>query len=305
MISANLLDKVANLRPSSQETIGLACSGGMDSMLLFRILQETQTPFHVLHFNHRWREDKSIHDADWLRTVCQDAQIPCTIGQARTTGPTSEGKARNARWSFLIKQAKKLKLHSIWTAHHGDDLTETFLLQLLRGAGPDGLAGLTEFKSREGITIIRPFLSFKRKELSKIASSKKIAWREDETNQSMDFFRNRIRHRLLPYMHEISGRDPSTLILRTAQLLAEENNYWESLLPKTFPKKIAVNALKDKHPAYQRRYLKGWLHAQSISAPSFDQIEAVRRLVYQRNPAKINLHKNRYCRRRTGYLFLE
>lgn len=274
-------------------------------MLLLHILNESKVPIHLLHFNHKWRKEESDEVVTWIEVHCEKTQMPYSIGKAKTKGVTSEGQARNERWEFLLKEARRHNLHSIWTAHHADDLVETFLLQLCRGAGPDGLAGLIKERFRGGVKIIRPLLEFSRKELEVIARDQKVAWKEDKTNKSLDFFRNRIRHQLLPMMSQMSGRESAPLILRTAKLISDENDYWQKLIPNELPTKVFIKDIKHKHPAYQKRYIRSWLHSQNIRAPSYDQIEAVRLLMTHQKPSKVNLSKSRYCRRRAGYLFIE
>ncbi|MEM9398790.1 MAG: tRNA lysidine(34) synthetase TilS [Verrucomicrobiota bacterium] len=285
----------------------LACcvSGGMDSMVMLESCLRHQVPIHVFHFNHRWRGKASDADADFIRQTCEKWKIPLTMGEACTVGPTSEGEARDARWKFFLQSAAELNIAALCTAHHADDQVETFLLQLLRGAGPEGLASLTHEKKREGILILRPLLPFTKAELEAVAHHWKLKWKEDKTNKSPKFFRNRVRLKLMPYLDKISGRIQWPIIQRTCLLLAEENDYWEKLLPDEMPQRPKVKDLSRQHPAFQRRYLRKWLHSQGIGAPDFEQIEAIRRLLNKDNPAKINLSKNRHCRRRAGFLFLE
>ena len=106
--------------------------------------------------------------------------------------------ARDARYELLSKFCKKNRTKCLITAHHQDDQVETFFLQLLRGAGPQGLASMPIVKKIEHIFHIRPFLYFQRKEIIEYAHNHNISWLEDETNYDVKYQRNFIRHNVLP-----------------------------------------------------------------------------------------------------------
>lgn len=284
--------------------IGAGISGGLDSMVLAEALHRSGIPFRVLHFNHNWRADTSRQDQDFVRTWARQRKIPFTTRTWRNPTKT-EAAAREARYRFFRFAARQYTLDSVALAHHQDDLVETFLLQLLRGSGPEGLASLLPERKIHGITIVRPFLRHSRKMLTQIALNEKIVWREDSTNSDESYTRNKIRKRLLPYLRRHADRDPVPLLSRTADIIATENEYWELQLPKSFPVKVSVKDISDQHPAYQRRYLRGWLQSRISTAISYQEIESVHRLLTQNSPAKVNLKQNKHCRRRAGFLFIE
>jgi len=285
---------------------GLGLSGGLDSMVLASALHLAKIPFRALHFNHNWRGTESHADQEFVRTWCQQQKIPFTTRTWQQPAKT-EAAARQARHTFFRSATKKYQLGSIMLAHHRDDLAETFLLQLLRGSGPEGMASLLPERTVDGLKLIRPLLSFSRDELTQIAKTEKIQWREDTSNTDESFARNKMRRRILPYLKKHSERDPLPLLSRTADILATENDYWDNLLPPSdqIPEKLPVKSLRPHHAAYQRRLLRVWLQQRTGTSPSYDEIESVRALLTQTNPAKVNLKRGKHCRRRAGLLFID
>jgi tRNA(Ile)-lysidine synthase len=285
--------------------LAISVSGGLDSMVLAEALHRLSIPFVILHFNHRWREPKSTKEALWIKKWAEEKKLKIYQGKAKKSGVTTENTAREERWTFFLKQTKKLKLTDITTAHHADDLVETFFLQLLRGAGSQGISSLSADRKIEHLRVHRPLLPFSKKEILSLAKLWKVEWKEDETNNSTDFFRNRVRHDLIPLLEKVAQRPVTGKISQTCKILNEENDYWEKLLPKKYLKNISVQELRKQHAAYQRRYLYNWLKSQKISDIGFEDIENVRTLLTQREPAKINLSKGKFCRRKEGFLFIE
>ena len=284
--------------------LALALSGGVDSILLAHSLHAQSIPFIALHFNHRWRERASDDDAKWLAAWCEERAIPLHIGRAKKKGPASENQARTERWTFFKKTCRALSIPSIWTAHHADDLVETFLLQLLRGAGPDGLTSLAPCSSMHGLETRRPWLGFWKEEILARARSLNLTWREDATNQQAAYARNRLRLHALPALQKAIGRDPRPMIYRTAQIITDENSYWQELFPKKWPAQVPVRELAAQPIAWQRRALRGWLKSQGVGNLNFDTIEAVRALLTQPKPSQVNLQGGLFCRRQKSFLWI-
>src|SRR5204862_6146857 len=117
-----------------------------------------------------------------------------------------ETAAREARYTFFARIARRRRCHTLFLAHHADDLVETFLINLFRGAGPTGLAGMREIVSRRvagtELLIVRPLLSVWREEIDRYIKANRIAFRDDATNENLGPIRNRIRRRLIPYIEK-------------------------------------------------------------------------------------------------------
>jgi tRNA(Ile)-lysidine synthase len=171
----------------------------------------------VLHFNHRWRGRSADADARWVRKWAQDRKLKLIPGRAAKAGRTGEGEAREARWKFFEKAVKAAKARELWLAHQGDDQAETVLMQLLRGAGPEGLSGMGESSDRGTWKVVRPLLGFSRGELRQAAREAGLIWREDSTNQDVKSWRVRIRKKVFPFLAKIYGRDVRGALARTAE----------------------------------------------------------------------------------------
>ena len=285
--------------------LALGFSGGMDSVVLAEALLRIGLKPLCLHINHGWRAKASRADEEWVRVWCRARGLKLEVKRLGAGVKRTEGEARKARWSFFRKMADKHGFGNLCLAHHADDRVETFFLQLLRGAGPDGLAGLREQRQIEGLNVLRPLLSFTKKELKLLAREWKLDWREDASNRSPDYFRNRVRHQLLPYLKKLSGRDPLPLILRTVRVLEGENAYWESELARDWPAELPLLQLRERPVGWQRRALRLWLAGRGVTDADFEQIEQIRLMLERDKPSKTNLSKSRCCRRRSGVLFVE
>lgn len=163
----------------------IAVSGGVDSVALLDMM--SRLPDHqlvVAHFDHGIRED-SAEDAAFVRSLAQKYGLPFESRREELGAGTSEEKARQRRYHFLKTVAKKYD-GKIVTAHHGDDVVETIAINLKRGTGWRGLAVLDS-------ETFRPLLDVSKQELTQYAQRKQLEWREDSTNASDAYLRNRIR----------------------------------------------------------------------------------------------------------------
>jgi tRNA(Ile)-lysidine synthase len=221
-----------------------------------------------------------------------------------------ETAAREARYSFFARIAKRRRCHTVFLAHHADDLVETFLINLFRGASSAGLAGIRELSARRvgdiELTIVRPFLHVWRKEIDHYMRKHGLKFREDASNKNLNPLRNRIRHRVIPFLEKILGRNIRPTIWRAAAIAAEEENWIEKQLPDSAAADLSVAQLRALPIALQRRAILKWLRTQKIPEIGFDLIERVRSLAdSEASIAKVNLPKDRHARRRTGRIFVE
>ncbi|MDR1146692.1 MAG: tRNA lysidine(34) synthetase TilS [Verrucomicrobiales bacterium] len=282
----------------------VAVSGGVDSLTLAEALRRLGRAPLCLHVNHGWRGRASDGDEQFVRAWCRARGLALTVKRLPARTPRTEAAARAARLTFFRQALRRRKLRSLLLAHHADDLVETFFLQLLRGAGPAGLAALTVRRELDGVEMVRPLLAFTKRELERLARHWRLTWREDATNGSEDYLRNRVRRRLLPYLRKLSGRDPLPVVRRAAQILADENVHWQRELPSVWPAALTVRLCAGHSVAWQRRALRAWLASRGVTDADFAQIEAVRGLLTDPKPSRVNLSRDRHCQRRAGRLFI-
>jgi tRNA(Ile)-lysidine synthetase-like protein len=199
--------------------IVLAVSGGTDSVALAVIMAELREEFglllHVAHFDHRARPRASAADAAFVAEIADRIGAPIRVGRA-AQAPKSEDDARRDRYSFLRRAASEIGAGAIATGHTQDDQAETVLLHLVRGSGLAGAAAMRPL--RDGIA--RPLLAIGRAETEAICRAAGIRPREDPTNASLKFARNRIRHRVMPELEKLNPQVRGALA-RFAEAAAE------------------------------------------------------------------------------------
>ena len=184
---------------SSTEPIGVAVSGGADSVYLLLALwaDEALRPrLRVLHYNHRVRGEAADGDAAFVQALSAALGVACVVGVRRGIGLASEAELRSARLEFFAQQRVALGLRVIATAHHLDDVVESMLMRLARGAGLAGLAAPREWQTfRDGHAHWRPLIGARltKPELLAALTAGALPWREDATNQQPVAVRNRVR----------------------------------------------------------------------------------------------------------------
>jgi tRNA(Ile)-lysidine synthase len=312
-----LIDQTKLLRdfpPSKRYLIGI--SGGRDSIALLNLLVEFGYKKLVLcHLNHQLRGAASRSDARFVEKVARNLGLDCEIGStdvgvlAKRSKLSIETAARFARLAFFVEVARRRHCPRIFLAHHADDLVETALLNLFRGAGPAGVAalrGVSVYRIGDTkLTIIRPLLAIWRKAIDAYVSQQRLAFREDKTNARLDSSRNRIRHRILPYIEKTFGRDVRNAIWRTAVIWTDEEALLDSMLPSAGVK-LDVASLRELSVALQRRALLRWLQQRETPNITFDLVERIRALLEPSSlTAKVNLPCDRHVRRQARKIFIE
>ena len=295
----------------------IGVSGGRDSIaLLHWLVNLGYDRLIVCHLNHQLRGQSSDADARFVQKLAAKCQVGFELGAANVRALAREKKmsletaAREARYSFFSKAAKRRRCHKIFLAHHADDLVETFLLNLIRGAGLTGLGGMRDVSSRQihgiDLTILRPMLSIWRSDIDKYVRECHLRFREDATNKNLAPTRNRIRNRIIPYLEKILDRNIRQNLWRTATIAAEEENWLDKEVPDLTNVDLSVPKLRALPVALQRRAILKWLRVQNISGVGFEVIERVRLLLDPNvRTAKVNLPQDRHARRRAKTIFIE
>ncbi len=184
----------------------LAVSGGIDSMVLLHLFHKLEFDITVAHCNFSLREAESDAEEDFVSTTCKALKIPSYIQKFDTKQFASDYKlsiqlaARKLRYDWFLELLSEQKLDCVLTAHHLDDEIETFLINLTRGTGLEGLTGIPA----ENGNVIRPLLPFTREQIETFAQENNIQWREDSSNASDKYLRNKLRHNVVPVLKELN-----------------------------------------------------------------------------------------------------
>ena len=184
----------------------LAVSGGIDSMVLVYLFKQLQFDFAVAHCNFQLRGNESNGDEDFVESICDSFSIPLFVQKFDAKQFAADYKlsiqlaARKLRYDWFYQLLEKDNFDYLLTAHHLDDSLETFLINFSRGTGIDGLTGIPNQNDK----IIRPLLPFSRNEIESFAKKNAIKWREDSSNASDKYLRNKLRHDIVPVLKELN-----------------------------------------------------------------------------------------------------
>ncbi|MBI2929367.1 MAG: tRNA lysidine(34) synthetase TilS [Verrucomicrobia bacterium] len=269
------------------QRILVAVSGGLDSMVLLRLLDQLSARHKwklvVAHFNHRLRGKASDADERLVRRTARQLGWPVQCESAgvrqfaRTRGLSLEMAARQLRHDFFARTAKQLAVRSVALAHHADDQVELFFLRVLRGTGGQGIAGMkwaSPSPSDPSVRLVRPLIDQPKAALKFFAARLGLKYREDASNVSLDFARNRIRLKLLPLLREDFQPAVETTTLRLMEILGVESEFVEAAARRWLVAKERA-PFAGLHVAVQRRCVQLELLRSGL-APDFDLIERLR-----------------------------
>lgn len=216
------------------EKVVLALSGGIDSMVLADLLLKSKVDFVVAHCNFHLRGEESDGDERFVCDFAERNGIQCFVKHFDTEkyaagqGISIEMAARDLRYAWFEELRQQLGYDKIAVAHHADDQAETFFINLLRGAGLNGLKGM---RPQNG-AIIRPLLWASREEIHQYAVENQILWRDDHTNAENLYLRNKIRNQLMPVFDELQPEARQGLYKSLAHLFSENELYRELVKEK-------------------------------------------------------------------------
>jgi tRNA(Ile)-lysidine synthase len=185
----------------------LAVSGGIDSMVLIHLCAQLKFNFEVVHCNFMLRGAESDAETQFIESFCSSKGIPIHTKYFETNTIAAKNKesiqitARNLRYQWFSEMIAQSQMKYVATAHHLDDSLETVLINFSRGTGLEGLTGIP---AQNG-NVIRPLLPFSRDEIENYALENKIQWREDSSNASDKYLRNKIRHSIIPLFKELNA----------------------------------------------------------------------------------------------------
>lgn len=252
----------------------LACSGGVDSVLLVHLCAKLKLDFAIAHCNFRLRGEESDRDELFVQNLAKQLNIKFYITHFDTIGYINKNKvnvqiaARELRYAWFAELLNENKISTLVTAHHADDNLETFLINLSRGTGINGLTGIPE--KTEAIS--RPLLRFSRQQILQYAKSENLKWVDDSSNKEVKYLRNKIRHEVVPLLKELH---PTFLenFEKTRTHLADSSkildNHIQSLKARMFIAykggyRIAIAGLQVLRP--QKAYLYGFFKEYGFTA---------------------------------------
>ncbi len=184
----------------------IAISGGIDSVVLTHLCKKTDLNIALAHCNFNLRDEESDKDEDFVLELAEQLDLEVFTQNFGTEDYAKKNKlsiqmaARELRYNWFQELAEQLMFDYILTAHHADDNLETFLINFTRGTGLNGLTGIPMINDN----VIRPLLSFSRNDIESYAIENQIRWREDSSNSSRKYLRNKLRHEVVPILKEIN-----------------------------------------------------------------------------------------------------
>jgi len=217
----------------------LAVSGGVDSVVMAHLCASAKLDFSIAHCNFNLRGEESDGDEKFVVDLADSLEVEVytesfdTLSFAENHKISVQMAARDLRYEWFSELSNLIQFDYVLTAHHANDNLETFLINLIRGTGPEGLSGIKNERDQ----IIRPLLSFTRAQIEAYARKKQYKWREDSSNASDKYMRNKIRNQIVPAMEEIN---PQLLdgLAKTQQHLQESLDLVEDYISLLYPKLI-------------------------------------------------------------------
>jgi tRNA(Ile)-lysidine synthase len=239
-----LLTIKAHRMIQSGDSILVGVSGGADSTALLHLLHTLRHSYNltlnVAHFNHMFRAEESDEDAEYVRDLCKGFNIPFHLeafdmpAYISRTGLSSEEASRIKRYELYRKISRRVGASKIALGHNADDQAETVLMRLLRGAGPNGLAGIPPVRTLDGVTIIRPLINTRRADIEAYCALHSLIPRVDSTNLKSIYTRNKIRLELIPYLSKEYGDDIISRLTSLSDIMRHEDEYMERETDRAF-----------------------------------------------------------------------
>lgn len=285
------------------ETVTVALSGGADSVALlyglFLLKEKLDIRLEAIHYNHGLRGEESQRDARFARELCERFDIPVQVVQGRVeeNGKGLEAAAREARYRCFAGVPGKVA-----TAHTANDNAETVLMHMVRGTGLKGLGGIAPVRGR----IIRPLLSVTRQEVLEFLQENFLPHVEDSSNAGDDFFRNRLRHHVMPLLYDENPKLAENLSAMALRLRQDEDAL-EKMVPQG--ERLSAEMLRRLHPALRYRCLEAFLRRSGVKEPEAEHIALAEKLVFSPKPSAradfpggVSIGRNYDCLERQDFL---
>lgn len=312
-----------NLLPRN-EAVVVGVSGGPDSVALISILRALSYDFNlrlsVAHFNHHLRKE-SQQDENFVKDLSRKLNLPFIRGEWKHSRICKKGSledlARQERIKFFVNAAKVKGAKTIALGHHRDDLAETVLMRILRGTGLQGLRAILPKRNIQGFTFIRPLLGVSRKEIESYLKKNRLSFRVDATNKKTDFFRNKLRLKLLPLLEREYQNNIREVLANLSETITVDYDYLNSQARALFSRlkkspsakiiQFSLRGFQKEHLAMQRllirlsvEYLKG-----DTNRLTFKHWKEIEDLILARPPgAIVHLPDRLYVQKKNRCLIL-
>lgn len=298
---------------SAGDHVIVGVSGGADSVFLLEVLAqlsaEGMIELEAVHVQHGIRGDEADADAEFVKALCADRQVPCHVEYADVPKLAKEEKltleeaGRKVRYACFSREQERVGADKITIAHHQDDCAETILFNLMRGSGIKGLCGIAPVQG----DIVRPLLGLRRTEIEEVLREKGLAWRTDSTNEELCYSRNRIRQELIPYLESTLNPETVKHLAEAAKMLREIDMHMEQTADDwlTDEKEGRLNVRRlDEASAALQGYLIRRRIAESGGLKDIgrEHIEAVKQLMARSVGKTVCLPGGRTVRRDYGEL---
>ncbi|MDP3981757.1 MAG: tRNA lysidine(34) synthetase TilS [Chlamydiota bacterium] len=218
-----------------REKVLIGVSGGSDSLALAHILHalegRLELSLTLAYFDHALRPDDAAEDQQFIYDLAKQLNVPVVCG-VWAHGPLNaslENEARKARYAFFRHTAVAHNISKIVLGHTLDDQAETILEHLLRGSGMRGLCGMKPIRDMDGLSLARPLLCTTRAKLRAYLELYHYVWREDRTNQDLRFFRNRVRHLLIPIIQKEFNANFQSSLVRLGEIMMGDEQILDSM----------------------------------------------------------------------------
>jgi len=292
----------------------VGASGGLDSTVLTHVMHRIGFAVEVLHVNYGLRGAESDKDEVFVRELCDTWKLPfsvehlCARQHAQRLGISTLMAARTLRYEAFSKQAQRSGLNFIAVGHHADDQVETLLLNLGRGSGPEGLAGMPVKRPLGSVTLIRPLLHLSRSAIAAYAKNEQLSWREDASNENTKYRRAALRKRILPTLEEIMGQGTISNMAQSAHLMRDYvEATFHPILDQTFAevaeeRRLNLMVMRKLSPVWQRRIilegLRRWLPGVPTSG-----VDSIAGLLSAQPGKRIEIGGNTVWRGRKALIF--
>ena len=302
----------------------IGVSGGPDSVCLLHVLNGLKDSLgislRVVHFNHMLRGSASDDDARYVVELCDSLEIPVIVGEGDVEAYRKEHRlsleeaARVLRYDFCAEAACSVGTDCIVLGHTRDDQVETILMHLIRGTGLTGMRGMQpvtkwHLKGGKVLKVMRPLLEIARDDIDKYCREHGLKPRLDESNYSLEYMRNRVRHELIPSLRTYN-KSVGEALLRTAEAAVDANDLfdievskvWEQVVTEQ-PNGLLIDstALLSCHPSIQRHLLRRAVLNVTGDLVDFQAVHVEKMMTALSKPAGKSIHLPRGLRFQVGY----